>query len=226
MKNLTRTTITSLATLTALTLGAWATCDADVDMGEHNIINVADPINDQDVATKAYVDAEIAKINPAPTDRFTRNDDKFIVTDHTTGLMWQDNADVADNTKQLPWLTQADYNECETAVDNHEDDPAICKNTPPKDETAQKYCFDLELGGLTDWRLPTKKELEGIVKEGVGSPTISGVFQHIDSSFSLYWSSTYYSSKEAWIIQFSDGHLTSGNREHEAVHVRCVRDGQ
>ena len=37
--------------------GAWAACTADIDMGNNSIQNLADPTNDSDAATKAYVDA-------------------------------------------------------------------------------------------------------------------------------------------------------------------------
>ena len=219
MKNLTRTTLISLVTVTALSLGAWATCSDDVDMGEHNIINVADPVNPQDVATMAYVQTYVNTVLEQPQDRFSRNDDKMIVADRNTGLMWQDNADVADDSKKKPWLTQDDYDECE--ADTSSD---ICKNIPPKTGTAQKYCYDLTLGGYSDWRLPTKDELKGIVKSDVGSPTISGVFQNTVSN--LYWSSSSHEDKRvAWVVYFTKGGM-DGYAKVNNLYVRCVRDGQ
>jgi hypothetical protein len=222
MKNFRTMTLLSLTTLSLFTIGAWATCSADVDMGNHKITNVAEPENAQDVVTKNYLDTELAKINPAPpVDRYSRDDIKNIVIDNTTGLTWQDNESL-----QKQWLTNDDYLDCETKVNNKDVDLSICENTPPKDETAQKYCFDLTLGGLTDWRLPTKDELVGILKTDVGEPMISSVFQYSESD--EYWSSTSANSGyeyNALLVRFNHGDVLSGNKNAMSRYVRCVRDG-
>ena len=109
MKNLTRTTLISLATLTALSLGAWATCSDNVDMGGFKIVNVADPEEPQDVANKKYIDNLVEELKPILDERFSRNNDIFIVTDHNTGLEWQDNFHVADEDSKLNWSDAMDY---------------------------------------------------------------------------------------------------------------------
>lgn len=63
---------------------------------------------------------------------YTRDDDKKVVTDNVTGLMWQDDVDAA--TVQKPWVTQENYD-----ADNF-------YNT--SGATATIYCRDLILGGL------------------------------------------------------------------------------
>ena len=108
MKNLTKTTLISLATVTALSLGAWATCSDNVDMGEHKIVNVADPENDKDVVNKKYLIEMLVKNRKA----LTRMDE--IVIDEIAELQWQDNSPVADENKKLSWLESKDY--CENLV--------------------------------------------------------------------------------------------------------------
>ena len=225
MKNLTRTTLISLATVTALTLGAWATCADDVDMGEHNIINVADPVNDQDVATKKYVDDLLIDVNDLLIDLgakhlYTRDDAKETVKDMVTKLMWQDNEEA--KTIQKQWLTDAKYDNCLEAIER-EEELGRCDDTTG--DTAATYCSNLELGGYNDWRLPTKTELSGIVKEDAGSPTISDVFNNTSASF--YWSSSSlvgYENK-ALFVNFNHGNV-NGNPKDFSEYVRCVRDGQ
>jgi len=175
MKNLTKTTLILLATLIALSLGAGATCSDDVDMGGHKIVNVADPKFDQDVATKKYVDDLIAKINLALIKRYTRNDDKMIVTDSRTGLIWQDNSAVVDDSKLLSW------------------------------DNANSYCSELSLANLEGWKLPTLSELKGVIKSDAGSPTISEVFNHKTSGFYWSSTSNVDDNSNAWGVLFYSG---------------------
>jgi len=219
MKNLTQTTLISLATVTALTLGAWATCADDVDMGEHKITNVADPVNDQDVATKKYVDDLLS--NSEKKHFFLRDDAKETVIDIGTGLMWQDNEEAKTIEKQ--WLTDAKYANCLEAIER-EEELGRCDDTTG--DTAATYCSNLELGEYTDWRLPTNTELFGIVKKDVGSPNnISNVFNY--ASASGYCSSTSVVDFEnnVWIVYFGNGRVY-GYDKHDNRYVRCVRDGQ
>jgi len=202
----------SLATLTALSTVGYATCATHVDMGNHRIVNVSDPVDAKDVVNKrsleAYTNEKFKKI-------YIRNDADETVLNLGTNLMWQDNADVADVTKKKQWLTTANYNDCTSNGNN-------CLNT--FGDTATSYCDGLTLGGYTDWRLPTKEELYGIVS-GTTAPTISTVFQHVVSN--NYWSSTNYAgnSLTAWFVRFSNGYQNGGFKIY-SYYVRCVRAGQ
>ena len=219
MKNLTKTTLVSLVTVTALSLGAWATCSEDVDMGDHNIINVADPVNPQDVATKKYVDNLLS--NFGKKHFYVRDDDREIVTDIATKLMWQDNEDA--NTIEKQWQTFKKYELCLEAIERGEEELGRCEDT--SGDTATTYCSALELGGYNNWRLPTRDELFGIVKSDVGTPTISGVFQNTASLY--YWSATNDASKtgSAWRVFFHHG-VTSSDIKSYHASIRCVRAGQ
>ncbi|NPA50217.1 MAG: DUF1566 domain-containing protein, partial [Epsilonproteobacteria bacterium] len=81
---------------------------------------------------------------------YTRDNKKGIVIDNITGLMWQDNKDVARVKK--PWLTKENYKKCEKDYKSK-----ACFDT--SGDTAATYCKNLKLGGFSDWRLPTYKEL-------------------------------------------------------------------
>ncbi|WP_296824897.1 DUF1566 domain-containing protein, partial [Sulfurovum sp.] len=143
------------------------------------------------------------------TPSYTRDDATNIVTDHITGLQWQDDAAAATVSK--PWVTQANYN-----AGNYSDTSG---------DTAATYCANLTLGGHSDWRLPTSEELYGIVDLGQFSPAINPVFTHTASGH--YWSSTSNanSANFAWNVYFNYGGQSNGAKGNND-YVRCVRAGQ
>jgi len=92
-------------------------------------------------------------------------------------------------------------------------------------EGAIAHCEDLTLGGYSDWRLPSRKELLSIVDYSTYDPAISSVFQNVTSL--SYWSSTSWSKDPigGLIVEFSDGESMSSNKENDE-YVRCVRGAQ
>ena len=143
------------------------------------------------------------------TPNYTRDAGTEIVTDHITGLQWQDDAAVATVTK--PWVTQTHY------------DAGDYNNT--SGDTATGYCASLILGSFNDWRLPNIVELRGIVDYGSSSPFIDATF--INNVPSAYWSSTVYAgnNSNAWFVYFGDGNLYNDSKSN-SLYVRCVRAGQ
>lgn len=87
---------------------------------------------------------------------------------------------------------------------------------------AVSYCNDLVFAGQTDWRLPTKFELESIVDYTKSYPALNQVFSCQNS---FYWSATPYmpNPSYAWSVFCPDGadhwvHKTNN------YYIRCVRD--
>jgi hypothetical protein len=87
---------------------------------------------------------------------------------------------------------------------------------------AERLCRDLRLGGYTDWRIPTIKELLTIIDYNKYDPAILDGFSIAESRY--YWSSTQYMGDpdKVWGIDFKDG-ATDGNGKSYDRRVRCVR---
>jgi len=79
----------------------------------------------------------------------------------------------------------------------------------------------MRLCGYSDWRLPTKDELAGLVVKGV-VPTIEGTW-FPNTQVSWYWSSTSYGADLAlaWGISFSYNY--GGGSRNQLGHLRLVR---
>ena len=114
------------------------------------------------------------------------------------------NTTVIDTTTQLEWQRQDDD------IQRTWDD-------------AWQYCFDLDLGGHQDWRLPRIKELQSIVDYGQASaPLIEGLAFPNTNSF--YWSASTQASdsSSAWGVSFTGGPVSNFNKT-DGIFVRCVR---
>ena len=83
------------------------------------------------------------------------------------------------------------------------------------------------LCGYTDWRLPTKEELAGILASS-GSPRIDTAWFPNTQAYA-YWSSSPYvgNSDYAWYVDFGDGNVYYGGRyNYYGYAVRLVRASQ
>ena len=121
------------------------------------------------------------------------------VTDTTTGLMWQQMWQQTSPNIASTW------------------------------SQALSYCENLTLGGHTDWRLPTIKELRSLVDYSQGSPAISLVY-FPNTLSDACWSSTTNSGSstdEARGVSFGNGEDTNHDKSGSYyVYVRAVRGGQ
>lgn len=89
---------------------------------------------------------------------------------------------------------------------------------------AQAYCSNLEIGGYTNWRVPTLSELLSIVNYKRYKPAILKEFNYVNKD-TIYWSSTNYakSSDEFWGVNFKDGATSNASQTYDR-YVRCVQD--
>jgi hypothetical protein len=128
------------------------------------------------------------------------------VTDNNTGLEWQQE----DNDTKYNWYRAS-------GTYHVTDNPIMAS-----------VCGSSTLGGHSDWRLPSKKELMSIVDYAIPfpGPAIAGVFfPNTDPSF--YWSSTTCANYPggAWGVGFTNGKI-DGYYKGSTDYVRCVRGGQ
>ena len=164
--------------------------------------------------TTSYADFDDGDYQVGRARSYTRDDSKQIVTDNVTGLQWQDNSEAKTITK--PWVTQANYD-----TDRYDDTSG---------DTATTYCANLSLGGYSNWRLPTRKELASIVDYGRYAPSLDPEFLNVASNH--YWSSTTKSNiiSRAWIVYFLYGNQNNSygvnGSKNNKNYVRCVREGE
>ena len=92
-------------------------------------------------------------------------------------------------------------------------------------EEAKSYCSALSVGGKSDWRLPTPKELMMIVDNSKFGSALDSTFVNVTSN--SCWSSTSSASDSsfAWIVSFYYGYVSWYSKTYE-YSVRCVRGGQ
>ena len=123
---------------------------------------------------------------------YTNNGDDT-VTDNNTNLMWQDNADVADENMKKTW------------------------------EDAKTYCTDLSLAGHSDWYLPSIEELVSISDKGRSYPSINPAFSNVVSSRYWSSLANVSDTSFAWCVFFHNGGNSNLNGKSNTDYVRCVR---
>lgn len=144
---------------------------------------------------------------------YTIDDVKGIVKDNSTGLYWM-KCTMGNNA--IP----AEGTQCDGYYQRY------------RWEDAVKYCSLLDFGGRNNWRLPSVKELQSIVRYSNVSQNVIGFNPQVFPGTELnhYWTSTTHKMDPnlAWTIDFHYGNVTyqmridpSTNIQHE-FYVRCV----
>ncbi|MDY0140552.1 MAG: hypothetical protein RBR97_01505 [Bacteroidales bacterium] len=213
----------------------------DNDANNQKIINVSDPTNPQDVATKAYVD--LLKIQIENLENYITSDltignyygggivfyilqtgDLGYVETETHGLI----CDIAD-LNDAHWADygcyDSDVNGAEataigTGMQNTINIISDCQGESAY--LAAELCAISTNAGYTDWFLPSSLELNQMY---ISSSSInSGALANGGMSFisTPYWSSTEFSNTTAISQYLDDG--TSGAEDKEATNnVRAIR---
>ncbi len=134
---------------------------------------------------------------------YTRSNN--IVTDHDTGLQWQDQA----------------YTNAERMAYNQNIASAQVGKTQ-KWINAAPVCSNLNLDG-SGWRLPTINELNSIVDTSYYNPATDPIFENSEPLG--YWSSTTYTenTSQAMGIGFNSGGWHHCGKDGRIKFIRCVR---
>ena len=141
-----------------------------------------------------------------PNPRFNDNGNGT-ATDNLTGLMWTKDGKMpgpaaCDPVVPKPWDAAMDY--------------AVCLNT-------NSYL------GYTDWRVPSIRELGGLVDASQFSPALPSGHPFVNGNFD-YWSSTTdtgtFGVSIAWTVRMDSGVVSLSSKIPNLNYVWPVRDAQ
>ena len=146
------------------------------------------------------------------------------VRDNTTGLVWEvktDDGGLRDQKWTYSWYDSLHKYGGNPGAANG----GNCKSADRCD--TEKYIADVNaaaLCGYSDWRMPTVKELEGIVHFGRSDPAIDPAY-FPNTQSAGFWSGTpcAYNSDGAWYVYFGYGYANVDGRSDDDNFLRLVR---
>ena len=146
------------------------------------------------------------------------------VKDNSTGLVWEGKT-ASPATSRLGTSYYTNYDSTSSAQKWNGTNPTQTEIDAITNSIGYKNSVNTSaLCGYTDWRMPTKEELQGILASS-GIPKIDTTwFPNTRASF--YWSSSPYvgNSSYAWYVYFGDGGVdVSGYLRVSISRVRLVR---
>ena len=148
------------------------------------------------------------------------------VKDNTTGLVWEGKT-ASPATTRLGTSTYTNYDGTGSGQKSGGANATQTEIDASTNSIGYKNAVNTSaLCGFTDWRLPTKEELQGILASS-GSPRIDTDW-FPNTQASLYWSSSPYvgSSDYAWYVYFGNGYVADGGNRDSIDAVRLVRASQ
>jgi hypothetical protein len=150
------------------------------------------------------------------------------VRDNVTGLIWEvktDDGGLHDKDWTYTWYD---------SVHNYLGNPGAasgghCGATVAAGCDTEKFVAAVKAAswcGYLDWRMPTVKELKGIVDLGRINPTIDPTY--FPNTWLHYWSGSPAANdaNHAWSVEFLGGRSYSGNLRYSQHNVRLVSDGK
>ena len=233
--NITATDITNLSNLSGTNTGdqdlsAYAT----KDMANANITNLANPVNVQDAATKAYVDLLESELNalkvrieamePATIGDFRAGGVVFWVdpADNTHGLVCS--VSDQDGGSGIQWFngSYTTTGATATAIGTGQANTTAIVNNQGAGSYAAQVCNDFVENSYADWFLPSKDELNQMYqnKATIDATAIANEGSVFASDY--YWSSTEYNFGYAWVQDFYNGYQDDDDK-HNTYYVRAVR---
>ena len=156
----------------------------------------------------------------------TGGSDWACTLDNVTGLIWE-----VKNEATFRYVEQTYTWYDSTSPDGNSGTPngGSCSLLTRCD--TEKFVQDVNEVGLcghSDWRMPTRRELQSLVDYGRLNPSIDPAY--FPNTYSLYgtsyWSGSPYAddSSAAWFVDFYDGQVNGQDRA-DSLHVRLVRGG-
>lgn len=168
------------------------------------------------------------------------NDEWACTKDNVTGLVWEVKV---DDPSHLRYAGHAYYWYSTDATTNggspgtsgagsSTSSGAACLGSATNRCDTEKFVQDVNAAGLcgvSDWRMPTVKELYGIADLGRFNPIIDPVFfpntvPAVSNPPTLYWTGKRYAVNSAWSIDFRNG-LVDASGDEFGLLVRLVRSG-
>ncbi len=186
--------------------------------GNQNITNLADPVNAQDAATKAYVDANAGATTYAIGDLAHGGIVFYVEPCGTKGLV----AATVDQSAGIKWRggstnypTMARGHELYAGKMNTSIIIAVHAAKNDIDDHAALICANYTGGGFGDWYLPSREEFK-LMYDNLHIQSLGGFVN------TWYWSSSEYSASLAWVFDFIVEAPSILNKVN-ACRVRAVR---
>jgi hypothetical protein len=147
--------------------------------------------------------------------------------DNVTGLWWEVKVNDVSHLRHMHWF-YAWYDSVNYGGDAGTPNSGVGCKQPGRCDT-EKFVVDVNasaLCGKTDWRMPTVKELVGIVDFGRSNQAIDPAY-FPNTPNPVFWSGSPNASGwgSAWYVNFSNGD-TGYTSRNNGGYVRLVRGGQ